>query len=148
MNGDFYSDIRCHSEDEVERSRSHLDILLLNRLSRNLLGHIGSFLVGGCSLFIKTLQGQLIVVRIPHWFISICTIKLALSEPPSTVSVKRIVLIQVDRCESNRFHGVMCNNDNTDDYWCPKPGENPDVMHIAMMYCMWGLPSMGLHRRY
>ena len=101
MNGDFYSDIRRHSEDEVERSRSRLDISLLNRLSRNLLGHIGSFLVGGCSLFIKTLQGQLIVVRIPHWLISIHSIKLALLEPPSTVSVKRIVLIQVDRCKSN-----------------------------------------------
>ena len=41
----------------------------------------------------------------------------------------------------------MCNNNNIDDYWCPKPGENPDVMHIVMMYCMWGLPRMGLQCR-
>ena len=81
MNGDFHSDIRRRSEDEIERSRSRLDVSLLNRLSRSLLGHIGSFLIRECSLFIKTLQARLIVVRIPHRFISVRTVKLALSEP-------------------------------------------------------------------
>ena len=144
MNGDFHSDIHRHSEDEIERSRSRLDVSLLNRLSRSLLGHIGSFLIRECSLSIKTLQARLIVVRIPHRFISVCTVKLALSNHPWMFSVKRIMLIQVDRCRSNRFHGVMCNNDNIDDYWCPKPGEDPNVMHILLICRMRGLPRTGL----
>ena len=101
MNGDFHSDIRRHSEDEIGRSRSHLDVSLLNRLSRSLLGHIGLFLIRECSLFIKTLQVRLIVVRIPHRFISVRTVKLALSNHPWTFSVKRIMLIHVNRCRSN-----------------------------------------------
>ena len=144
MNGNFHSDIHHRSEDEIERSRSRLDKSLLNRLSLNLLGHIGLFLMQGCSLFIKTLQAWLIVVRIPHQFISVCTVKLALSNYPWTFTVKRIMLIQVDNCKSNRFHGVICNNDNIEDYWCPKPGENPDVMHITLICHMWGLPRTGL----
>ena len=144
MNGDFHSDICRRSEDEIERSRSRLDVSLLNRLSRNLLGHIGSFLIRECSLSIRTLQARTIVVRIPHRFISVRTVKLAFTNHPWTGSVKQIMLLPVDRCRSSRFRGLMCNNNNIDDYWCPKPGENPDVMHISLVYRMQGLPRTGL----
>ena len=144
MNGDFHSDIRRRSEDEIERSQSRLDVSLLNRLSRNLLGHIGSFLIRECSLSIRTLQARTIVVRIPHRFISVRTVKLAFLNHPWTSSVKKIMLLPVDRCRSSRFHGVMCNNDNIDDYWCSKPGEDPDVMHISLVCRMQGLPRTGL----
>ena len=144
LNGDFHSDIRRRSEDEVERSRSRLDVSLLNRLSRNLLGHIGSFLVRECSLRIRTLQGLTIMVRLPHRFISVRTVKLAFTKHPWTSFVKQIMFLPADSCRSSRFRWLMCNNDNIDDYWCPKPGEDPDVMHITLVYRMQGLPRTAL----
>ena len=139
LNGDFCVDIHCRSSGEIERSQSRLDLLLLDKLSWNLLNHVGSFLKGGCMLFIKTFTGKLLVVWIPHRFASIWTIKLALMRHIPGFTVKQIMLVPVDHHVSTWFGGIMCNNDNIDDYWYPKPGKNPDIMHITLICRLRGL---------